>query len=92
MRDDIRKELLPKLKSDFQWKTERGEWLRGGKCPDCGEKQVYTNADAPWVLKCNRQERCGYEETVRDRYPDLFDTWSNRFTKRVKIPPPPPPT
>ncbi|ATI82886.1 toprim domain-containing protein [Sphingobium yanoikuyae] len=86
MRDDIRKELLPKLKSDFQWKTDRGEWLRGGKCPDCGEKQVYTNAESPWVLKCNRQERCGYEETVRDRYPDLFDTWSNRFKQTRENP------
>ncbi|WP_367349697.1 toprim domain-containing protein [Sphingobium yanoikuyae] len=86
MRDDIRRELLAKLKTDFQWKTEKGSWLRGGKCPDCGEKQVYANADSPWVLKCNRQEKCGWEETVRDRYPEIFDTWSNRFQKTRENP------
>jgi len=86
MRDDIRRELLPRLKVDFQWKVDRGSWLRGGKCPDCGERQVYANAENPWVLKCNRQEKCGWEETVRDCYPDIFDSWSNRYQKTPENP------
>lgn len=86
MRDDIRRELMPRLKADFQWKTDKGSWLRRGKCPDCGAYEVYTNAESPWVLKCNRQEKCGWEETVRDRYPEIFDTWSNRYQKTRENP------
>jgi hypothetical protein len=30
-------------------------------------------------LRCGRSNRCGEEISVKDTYPDLFDTWSNRY-------------
>nr|WP_179220705.1 toprim domain-containing protein [Sphingomonas laterariae] len=79
MRDDIRNELLSKMKAEFGWKTDRGNWLRGGKCPECSGREVYARADNPWVIKCGRLNKCGWEQSVRDRYPEIFDSWSKRY-------------
>lgn len=58
---------------------ERGGWLRQGVCPSCGKKELYINKLNPWVLKCGRLNNCGYEESIRDRYPELFDGYKKRF-------------
>lgn len=86
MRDDIRRELMPLLKTDFQWKKDQGEWLQGGKCPECDGREVYTRSESPWVLKCGRANRCGWESSIRDLYPEIFDTWSKRFKKTAQNP------
>ncbi|MBO9725185.1 MAG: toprim domain-containing protein [Novosphingobium sp.] len=86
MRDDIRRELMPLLKADFQWKKDQGEWLQGGKCPGCDGREVYTRSDSPWVLKCGRANRCGWESSIRDLYPEIFDTWSKRFKSTPQNP------
>ncbi|MBB6191486.1 hypothetical protein FHS51_001713 [Sphingobium wenxiniae] len=86
MRDDTRRELLSLLKRDFKWKREKGDWLQGGKCPDCERHEVFARADNPWVVKCGRLDRCGWERSVRDLYPEIFDSWSNRYEKTEKNP------
>ncbi len=78
MRDDIKKELLPKLKADFAWKREKGNWLQQGKCPQCGKHEAYARADNPWVIKCGRADNCGWEQPVKERYPEIFEVWSKR--------------
>lgn len=52
--------------------------LRYGRCPDCSRKSVWINAEKPWVLCCDHETSCGYKETVKDRYPDLFSNFSSR--------------
>jgi len=79
MREDIKKELLPKLKADFAWKREKGNWLQQGKCPQCGKLEVYARSDNPWVLRCGRADKCGWEQPTKERYPEIFDAWSKRF-------------
>ena len=87
MNPDIYAELLPKLKSDFELKeSKKGDWLQGGKCPTCGKKELYTNKEHPWVLRCGRLTNCGAEIHVKDEYPELFDSWSNRFQKTPEAP------
>ena len=81
MRDDIRRELLDALARDFRFKPRRGDWLQGGTCPQCGKKEVFTRADNPRVIKCGRVERCGWDATAKDLYPEIFDTWSKRFVR-----------
>ncbi len=71
--NDIRNRL-----GEFEFK-ERGPWLRQGICPGCGKKELYTHAEAPWVLKCGRLNNCGYETHIKDLYPDLFEHWSKRY-------------
>lgn len=70
-------DITARLDRDFQFK-ERGEWLRQGRCPSCDEKSVWTHAEAPWVLKCEKLNKCGAEWHVKELYPDLFDKWSER--------------
>ncbi|MDR1853461.1 MAG: toprim domain-containing protein [Azoarcus sp.] len=70
--------ILPALTRDYGFKAH-GDWLRGGKCPACGKKELYTSRAHPWVLRCPRLNKCGAEFHVKDLYPDLFNDWSKLF-------------
>jgi hypothetical protein len=59
----------------------RKDFLRGGKCPQCGKPELYAKASAPWVVRCGRLKNCGFEASVKDLFPDLFEDWSERFKK-----------
>ena len=37
-------------------------------------------------MRCGRQDRCGWEITVRDALPDLFEDWSKRFPETEENP------
>lgn len=76
--DDLQRQLLARLETDFGLKAKGGKWLRGGKCPKCGKKELYCAAEAPKVLLCGRKDKCAHEEAVKDRYSDLFENWSQR--------------
>lgn len=78
MRDDIRTEVLANIKRDYRFDEPRGDWLQKGRCPQCSKKELFTSASKPWVLRCGRSNRCGWEGEVRDLYPEIFDNWSNR--------------
>ncbi len=85
MNSAIQKELLTALDREFSFRKE-GEWLRKGKCPECGKKELYTHGSSPKVLKCGRLNRCGYERSVRDYFPEIFDDWSKRFKQTERDP------
>jgi hypothetical protein len=74
----LHKSLSGLLARDYAFRPY-GEWLREGKCPACAKKSVWTHAEHPWVLRCDRTNKCGAEWHVKDLYPDLFDNWSKRF-------------
>lgn len=84
MSPDILNEALIKL-SEFDFK-ERSGWLRQGRCPSCGEKELYTKADSPWSIKCGRLNNCGYEIPIKELYPDLFEHWSRRYPQTKESP------
>jgi hypothetical protein len=85
MRDDLLKEVTERLKRDYGFKT-KGVWLQEGKCDSCGKREVYARADAPWVLRCGRINRCGAETHVKQLYPDIFDDWSKRYVRTAQAP------
>lgn len=82
MNPALLRDLLPKLTRDYAFKEKTGadnkRMLRQGACPACGKKELYTYADTPWVLRCGRINKCGGEWHVKDLYPDLFNSWSER--------------
>lgn len=78
MRSELLDEIAPRLTAEYGLR-DRGGWLREGRCPQCNRKELFTKADAPWVLRCGRANKCGWEAHAKDLYPELFDTWSNRF-------------
>lgn len=87
MSEDIRQQVLSRIEADYGLKHRSGtHYMRGGRCPSCDKKELYTNHDAPWVLRCGRESKCGKELHVKDLYPDLFDDWSKRFQHTPKSP------
>lgn len=78
MDNSLKTELHSALMREFNF-ARSGDWLRKGRCPDCGKKELYTHAVTPKVLKCGRLNRCGYEKSVKEYFPEIFDDWSKRF-------------
>jgi hypothetical protein len=78
MNQDLHHDILQRL-TEFHFKEAKNGYLRGGKCPSCHKKELYTFADKPWVLRCGRLNNCGWEGHVKELYPDLFEKWSERY-------------
>jgi hypothetical protein len=64
--------------SRFQF-HEKGGYLRGGICPDCGKKELYVRKSAPWRIACGRANKCGSSFTAKDLLPHLFENYAKRF-------------
>ncbi|MEH6490729.1 toprim domain-containing protein [Halopseudomonas sp.] len=79
MQSEIHREVLARIDRDYGLKKVSGNWMRGGTCPICSKKELYTHKDEPWVLRCGRESKCNAELHVKDLYDDLFDDWSNRY-------------
>jgi hypothetical protein len=73
--DEARRRLI----NDYEFHDSKGAWLQKGRCPECDKKELYTRADAPWVIRCGRENKCGYHEHIREIFPDLFEDWGRRF-------------
>lgn len=78
MNDDLSPDIVGLLTRDYGFRKS-GDYLRRGKCPACGETELFTSASKPWVLKCGRENKCGWTATVRDLYKDLFGRLNERF-------------
>lgn len=85
MNADLHTEITKRLLADYEFKERQG-WLRGGKCPGCGKKELYTHAEHPWVLRCGRLSKCGGEWHVKELYSDIFESWSDRYQKTPENP------
>ncbi|PKL95376.1 MAG: bifunctional DNA primase/helicase, partial [Gammaproteobacteria bacterium HGW-Gammaproteobacteria-8] len=78
MNPDLHQDITRRLDAEFEFKKS-GKWLRGGKCPSCHKKELYTNAEEPWVVRCGRENKCAWSSHVKDLYPDAFNSWSERY-------------
>lgn len=79
MNIDLRDNIIQRLEADYGLKRRAGtDWMRGGTCPACGKRELYTHHDHPWMVRCGRQAKCGSEWHVKDLYDDLFNDWSER--------------
>ncbi|WP_153111521.1 hypothetical protein [Propionivibrio limicola] len=87
---EIKREVLARIEREYSFKPKRSAdgavWMRGGVCPTCGKKEMYTHQEHPWVLRCGRIAKCGAEIHVKELYSDLFENWGNRFKKTPEAP------
>ena len=74
--DDIVRILLNDSKFDF---VQRGSYLQQGVCPSCSKKEAYVSMNKPFIVACNRQNKCGWSEHTRELYPDLYNNFEERF-------------
>lgn len=72
-------EILKGLKAKYQFRKTQGDWLQEGTCPQCGKRELYCSAKSPKIVRCGRQEKCGWEDSVRNVLPDVFEDWTKRF-------------
>ncbi len=83
----IRDEVLRRFEVDFGLKRRAGtDYMRGGTCPSCGKKELYSRYDQPWFVKCGRESKCGEQWHVKELFDDLFDDWSKRAPATEKEP------
>ncbi|NNT92972.1 toprim domain-containing protein [Stutzerimonas nitrititolerans] len=83
----IRDEVLRRFEADFGLKRRAGtDYMRGGTCPSCGKKELYSRYDQPWFVKCGRESKCGEQWHVKELFDDLFDDWSKRAPATEKEP------
>jgi GTPase SAR1 family protein len=76
---DLLQDIARRLQDDNDFKpSPDGKYLRQGVCPSCSKKSLWTYAESPWVVKCERLNSCAYEEHAKELYPDLFDSWTER--------------
>lgn len=76
---NLEAQILKGLQAQFQFRKTKGRWLQEGKCPDCGRLEAYCASEDPKIVQCGRREKCGWEDSVRNLLPDLFEDWSKRF-------------
>ena len=73
-------EIVETLLNDDTFKfTDTGKVLNKGYCPDCKRKSVWVKKDKPGRVYCDHQTTCGYTETTRELYSELFTNYTERF-------------
>ncbi|WP_439587687.1 toprim domain-containing protein [Hydrogenophaga sp.] len=77
---DLLHDIAARLQADYALKP-KGKHLRHGVCPSCHQKCLWTWAETPWVVKCERLNNCGYEAHAKELFPELFESWTERFQK-----------
>jgi len=75
MNPSLHNTVTTRLLQDYEFKKVNDD-LRRGVCPSCGKKELHTRAAKPWVLRCGRLDKCGWEGHIKELYPDLFEDWS----------------
>jgi hypothetical protein len=79
MEQKIRADVLDRFERDYGLKHRTGtDFMRGGTCPACGKKELYSSHVNPWFIKCGRESKCGQQWHVKELYDDIFDDWSKR--------------
>lgn len=81
--------IIDRLKAEYAFPARvaaNGKYLRGGKCPDCGRKELFISARKPFVLACSRKDNCGFEAPVKELFDDLFTNWSERHPQTRENP------
>lgn len=85
--DQIAPAIIDRLRQDFGGKVSAdGRFWQGGRCPQCHKKSLWTLTERPLLPRCNHEEKCGWEASTRDLYPDLFADLNQRFAPTAQKP------
>ena len=63
---------------------ESSDYLYKIECPSCGKREAFTSKSDPWVIKCGRDTNCGHSHHVKELFPHLFETWTDRYTPKTE--------
>lgn len=74
----LRADILQRIEHDLGG-VVRGGYLQRVRCPSCDKREAFISVESPWVIKCGRESKCGLSHHVKDEFPDLFNSWSERY-------------
>lgn len=78
MNQQLRTDILTALIQNYD-AVERGSYLQKVRCPRCDKREAFVNSDAPWMVKCGRENKCGDQFHVKELFPEFFETWTERY-------------
>ena len=78
MNPQLRDDIIDRLTNQLKGKPAR-QYISKIECPSCNQREAFTSADAPWMVKCGRDNRCGAQHHVKDLFPELFESWTERY-------------
>jgi hypothetical protein len=78
MLEAINGKVIERLKAEFLMK-QTGNHLRGGKCPSCEKKTLWTWLEKPGSIQCDRATHCGFQATSKELFPDLFENLNKNY-------------
>ncbi len=81
MNPQLREDIVAKLTQQLKGKAVK-KYISKIECPSCNQREAFTNVDAPWMVKCGRDNRCGAQHHVKDLFPELFETWTERYAPK----------
>ena len=81
MNPQLRDDIVSRLTQQHKGKVVK-QYISKIECPTCNQREAFTNADAPWMVKCGRENRCGAQHHVKDLFPELFESWTERYTPK----------
>ncbi|RMM49112.1 Phage protein [Pseudomonas syringae pv. atrofaciens] len=81
---DIVNALKADRELDFQ--SVDAKYMQKGMCPNCGQRKLFTSVLKRYVIKCNRENECQFEEKTHERYRYLFENLSERFPVKEENP------
>jgi len=76
---DTHLEIKSRLLDESPKAREVGEKINSIICPECHKPEAYAHAKEPNVIICHRMSQCGAKTLTRELYPDLFNTFEERF-------------
>ncbi len=86
LHDDVIGALENDHELDFKSINPGNTYIQDGLCPQCGKRKLWTYRDSPWVLLCGALNQCGTQISVRDRYKDLFENFTERYPATIEDP------
>lgn len=78
MNHSLRADVLRDIEFNYGGK-QKGTYINQIECPSCGKKEAFTSVDAPWVIKCGRLNNCGEANHIKELFPHLFESWTERY-------------
>lgn len=85
MEFNVNAQIVERLKEQYHFK-QRGTHLREGSCPQCDKKSLWTWAETPGVVQCNKVSKCGYTESTRNLFPDLYQDLDKKYPRSQENP------
>lgn len=83
MNESLRHDALRDIEFNYGGK-EKQKYVTQIECPSCGKKEAFTSIDAPWVIKCGRLNNCGETHHIKELFPHLFESWTERYQPKTE--------